>query len=93
MVLVDGLQRITAVLEFIKDRVAVFGGYVLSDFGGYHSFLTNVSLRVSINNLETRADVLEWYLAVNSGGTMHTDDELSRVRKLLEQEHADGINV
>jgi hypothetical protein len=29
---------------------------------------------------------LEWYLQLNSGGTVHTEDELARVRLLLKEE-------
>lgn len=35
-----------------------------------------------------RAQVLRWYLALNDGGVVHTEDELFKVRRLLNK--ADG---
>lgn len=40
----------------------------------------------SVNELRTRAEVLRWYLQLNSGGVVHTEEELARVRALLEAE-------
>jgi hypothetical protein len=36
--------------------------------------------------MKTRRDVIEWYIAFNSGGTVHTPAEIERVKHLLEQE-------
>lgn len=83
-VLVDGLQRITSVCMFLRDEVPIFGGHFYSQCDGhlrlFHSF------KWYINTLPTRADVLRWYLQINSGGTRHTAKELARVRQLLEEE-------
>jgi len=38
-----------------------------------------------VNNLKTRKEVLQWYIEFNSGGTVHTDAEIQRVKKLLEE--------
>lgn len=37
----------------------------------------------NIAGLKTRAEVLEWYLNFNAGGTVHTVAELEKVRALL----------
>lgn len=84
-VLVDGKQRIQAVRDFFKDKVKIFGGYVYSDFIDKFPW-TNISFRVHINDLETRAEVLRWYLDLNSAGTVHTTEELSKVRRLMKKE-------
>ncbi len=81
-VCVDGLQRITAVRKFLDDRLPIFGGYYFEDFTDKlnlcdHTFVFHV------NNLATRAEVLQWYLEMNSGGTPHTDAEIDRVWRLL----------
>lgn len=37
-------------------------------------------------DLSTRAEVLKLYLLLNSGGVVHSTEEIARVRKLLERE-------
>jgi hypothetical protein len=86
IVLVDGKQRLQAVREFMADRLPAFGS-LHREFGGR---LRGTMVRFSwhVNDLPTKRDVLEWYLALNSGGTVHTDDELNRVRGMLNAEVA-----
>lgn len=82
-VLVDGLQRITAIMRFLKNEIKVFGCYHDGIDG-----LPRTSLDVvfNINNLKTRKEVLQWYIDFNTGGTVHTDEEITKVRELLIQE-------
>ena len=81
--LVDGKQRLAACLGFMAGTVAVFGGHRRADFDDKPF---SVNLCFHINNLKTRREVLQWYLDINSGGVIHTDDELDKVRALLERE-------
>ena len=80
-VCVDGLQRITAIQRFINNELPVFGSY-------YQEFTDRVptllSMRVHINDLKTEREVIQWYLEMNSGGTPHSPEELSRVRLMLD---------
>jgi hypothetical protein len=82
-VLVDGKQRLEAFRRFVGDEIKVFG----SKFSEFTDSirLTN-TMRVNVNNLQTKAEVLQWYLDFNSGGVIHTDEELERVRTLLAEE-------
>ncbi len=80
---IDGLQRITAVLNFLAGEVRPFGlmaddlnGTAFTMKGARHRF------RVAIHNFKTRADLLEHYLDLNAGGTPHSQEEIERVRKL-----------
>lgn len=82
-VCVDGLQRLTACRKFMNNELKVLG-YFHDEFEDKLS--STVRLRFHVNNLPTRREVLEWYLQINSGGTVHTEEELNRVAKLLEQE-------
>lgn len=86
-VLVDGLQRTTACLRFMRNELGVFGGYTYSDFTDrlHH----NIGLCINVNDLKTRAEVLRWYLQINYAGTPHTPDELARVEALLSNELAE----
>ena len=86
MVLVDGLQRLTASLKFMRNELGIFGGYKIEDFEDRPP-ITEASLKFHVNNLQTRAEVLQWYLDFNSGGTVHTKEELDKVRDLLRKEN------
>lgn len=83
-VLVDGLQRITACLRFLQDEIPAFGlkRSQFEDDLSYH----RGRLRFHVNTLKTRAEVLDWYLAMNSGGTIHSPEEIERVRNLRKAE-------
>jgi uncharacterized protein with ParB-like and HNH nuclease domain len=84
-VCVDGLQRTTAIMRFINNEIPAFGCYY-KDFEDKPSFIRD-SISVNINNLQSKAEVLQWYLEMNTGGTPHSDDELEKVKYLLQQEN------
>lgn len=83
-VLVDGKQRLDAIRSFVENEIKVFGTYY-RNFKGKMPH-TDPSLRVHVNNLKTREEVLQWYLDLNSGGVVHTDEEIEKVRVLLAAE-------
>jgi hypothetical protein len=85
MVLVDGLQRINAIIAFLKNYIPAFGHFYL-DYEDRLPATMTVSFRV--NDLKTRAQVLQWYIELNSGGTPHSTLEIERVEELLEDELA-----
>jgi hypothetical protein len=82
---IDGQQRINAVVAFMGNEFPVFGDNYHKDFEGRLDYNT-ASFRVHVLNMKTRREVIEWYIAFNAGGTVHTSEELSRVRRLLEEE-------
>ena len=86
MVCVDGKQRLTAVLRFLRDEIPAFGHL----FGEYEDRprMVVTGLKFMVNDLSSRREVLRWYLDINTGGTAHTDAELAKVRRLLEAEKA-----
>ena len=79
-VIVDGKQRLTAILKFLADDLKAFGSK-LSDFENL--YLNTFDIKININDLKTKKEVYNWYLEINSGGTPHTEDELQKVRNLL----------
>lgn len=83
-VIVDGLQRLTAFRAFINNEIKVFGSY-FREYTQSFRMGTN-TVKVNMNDLQTRAEVLQWYLDFNSGGTVHSDEELARVSELLKAE-------
>ena len=81
-VLVDGKQRLDAVLGFMNNEVPIFGGNFYRDYTDKLDFLV-ARFRWHVNDLQTREEVLRWYLDLNSGGTVHSEDELDRVKQLI----------
>lgn len=84
--LVDGKQRITAALAFLHDELPAFGRF-LSEYEDKLGLL-DPSFLFHVNSLPTRVEVLQWYLELNGGGVVHTDEELERVRRLLAEEQS-----
>jgi len=87
-VCVDGLQRITACIQFLKNEIKVFGCYYKDFEDKLHS---NVDLLFNINNLKTKKEVLQWYIEMNTGGTVHSKEQINKVKKLLEKENNDNV--
>lgn len=93
LVLVDGLQRLTAVRKFMRDGLAVFPverypwsrpeGYLCSEIE--RSAPGTFKFHMYVNGLPDRQSVLQWYIDLNDGGVAHTPEEIRRVRQLLDR--------
>lgn len=83
---VDGLQRITALLKFVRNEIPAFGCYC-KDFEGRPRRNQSV-LHINVNSLSSKLEVLEWYLQMNEGGVVHSKEEIDRVKGLIENEKA-----
>jgi len=93
MVLVDGKQRLTAILRFLDNDLAVFGGIKLSDFDepSYREIMTvtgRLRLDMNIYALQRRDDLIRLYLELNEGAVAHEPSEIARVRSLLNESAA-----
>ena len=82
-VLVDGLQRITAIQAFVANKIKAFGSYRREYTDRERNYCC---VEVNINHLETKALVLEWYLQINAMGRPHAPAEIKRVRQMLKKE-------
>lgn len=84
---IDGLQRLTAVRKFMGGEISVFGGMSAADLKGapFDPFRLAYRLQIGIYEFTSRAELLQFYLDLNSGGTVHTSQEIERVRGLLLQ--------
>lgn len=85
MVLVDGKQRLEALTKFLTNNLMLFGKYKLEDIDR-SVFRISKTMKIHINNLETRKDVLQWYIDINDGGVAHTTEEILKVKELLDKE-------
>lgn len=81
-VLVDGKQRLSAVLDFLDNKFPVFGDYYYKDFEG--RIPSDIWFEFRVNNLTSMKEVLNWYIEMNTGGTVHTDAEINKVRQMIE---------
>ena len=79
-VCVDGLQRMTAVLNFLNNRIPAFGSYYCE----YKDKCREPDFIVHVNDLQTEKEVLQWYVEMNSGGTPHSEQEIQKVRQMIE---------
>jgi hypothetical protein len=81
---IDGLQRLTAVQEFLEGNVKPFG---LSpsdlDISSFSMRGSTFRFRVAVHTFSRREDLLSHYLALNTGGTPHSKEEIERVKALL----------
>ena len=80
--IVDGKQRLNSAMRFLKNEIPAFGYYYVE----YEDRLRNVDFIFNINKLETRKEVLQWYLDLNTGGTVHTSSEIEKVKRLIAEE-------
>ena len=82
-VLVDGLQRLTSILDFLNNKIPVYKTY----YKDYEDRLPiSLDLIFNIATLKTRKEVLQWYLDFNTGGTIHSEEEIKKVKELIKKE-------
>jgi hypothetical protein len=80
---VDGKQRINAVLNFIRNKIKAFGYY-------YNQFEDRIPHYLEfiwhVHDLKTRKELLKWYLELNTKGTPHKKSEIEKVKSMLKNE-------
>lgn len=83
-VCVDGLQRITAAQRFVHNEIKVFGSY-FKEYEDKLRLANDATMILNVNNLKSEKEVLQWYIDMNAGGTPHTNEEIERVKKMIEE--------
>ena len=83
-VCVDGLQRITAAQRFVHNEIKVFGSY-FDEYEDKLRLVNNNTLILNVNDLKSEKEVLQWYVDMNAGGTPHTNEEIERVKWMIEK--------
>lgn len=78
--LVNGKQRIDAVLDFLNSRIKAFDTHY-KNFDG--KLVMDPHLTFHINNLKSRLETVNWYLSMNTGGSIHTKKDLEPAYKLI----------
>lgn len=89
IVCIDGLQRLTAVQRFYRKEFKIFKeefeGGVYWDFFKNTRYDPNAlgqGLIFNVFDMQYKKDVLDYYLAFNSGGTPHSKEEIYRVMEM-----------
>lgn len=82
---IDGLQRLTAVRKFMAGEVEVFGGLKAADLDKTPFDPKRYRLQFAVYEFVNREDLLQFYLDLNGGGTVHSQAELERVRGLRDE--------
>lgn len=87
MVIVDGKQRLTALLMFLNDEFPIFKELDEEGIGYYAKEFNMIpnDIEVVINALPTKELVLKWYLQMNEGNVAHTKEELDKVRNMIKE--------
>lgn len=83
---IDGLQRLTAMREFVDGKFPIFGKYFVQDLADTEFSFNRVGKMwvLEMFTFQRRSELLQFYLDLNSGGVVHSDAELDRVRALKE---------
>ena len=72
---IDGQQRINAIIDFLDDKVEVFGGYVYSQIDGISDFC---NIRFEFTEFKTEKECVRYYLDMIEGTTGHTELEVKK---------------
>ena len=83
MTCVDGLQRLTALVEFINDKFPAFG-YKFSEYED-NKRMCDYTFRFEVNNLKRKSDVIKWYIGMNTGGSKHTEKDIQIALDVLSE--------
>lgn len=74
-------------MRYYNNEIKAFGYYYKEMEGRPDNII-----KISVNNLKTRKEVLQWYVEMNSGGTPHSKEEINKVKNLLLEENQDEIS-
>lgn len=84
IVCIDGLQRLTAIREFVADKFKVFGRYNASDLKQTPFDIGRYTFKFEMFDFDDKRDLLQFYIDLNSGGVVHSKEEIERVKSILE---------
>lgn len=83
---IDGVQRITAIIDFIEGKFLVFGDLSFNELAKKRFSIARRNLVFKLYNFEEKIDLYYFYLSLNEGGTHHSKADLDKVKKLIEIE-------
>ena len=81
--LVDGKQRLATIQSFLAGKIKAFGQYY-AEFGDQPDMFTT-QMQIYIHDLPDRVKVVNWYIKMNTGGSIHTATDLQPAYNLLKR--------
>jgi uncharacterized protein with ParB-like and HNH nuclease domain len=87
--LIDGKQRLNAVLDFLNNKIKVYGDYY-KDYEVMHKASKmrlgmDAQFIIHVHNIPNEIDVVKWYIGMNKGGTAHTDKDINVAKQYLKK--------
>lgn len=90
-IIYDGQQRYTAILEFLQGKFSIdYNGQTgtIADFGWPMLLeIKRYGISVIETNFDSMNDLIDYYVLINSGGTVHTKDELEKALSYKSEEN------
>ncbi len=86
--LVDGKQRLTAIMKFLNNELRAFG-LLHNEFEG--KIDSDIQIIFNINNLDDQ-EVLKWYVSLNSG-VAHSKEEIDRIKDMIKEQAVNQIQL
>lgn len=84
IVCIDGLQRLTAIREFVANKFKVFERYYATDLKQTPFDIGRYTFKFEMFDFDDKRDLLQFYIDLNSGGVVHSKEEIERVKSILE---------
>jgi uncharacterized protein with ParB-like and HNH nuclease domain len=81
--LIDGQQRLGAVRAFLRNEVKAYGNYYSEFEGRLHSIDNRLTFHMFC--IKDRRDLLNFYIELNTGGSVHTETDLAPAYEELEK--------
>jgi len=82
--IIDGLQRITAILQFLNNEFQVFGRYYFDMLP--KQFYSNVSINIKIYTFKTNFEILKFYIDMNEGIT-HSKEDIDKAKQYFKEKY------
>lgn len=85
LICLDGLQRIQSIVKFLSNELTIFNGHTWDEFSNQDKadISSDITLTFNILNIKNKKEIIQWYIDINFGGTIHQEDELNKVRNLM----------
>ena len=89
---IDGLQRLTAIIDFVDGKFKVFDGQLSykdilnhPDKPSMRRIFNNALIQLEFLQITSYPELLQYYIDLNSGGVVHTQSDIQIAKDLLKK--------